>query len=562
MSEEQLFDVLRNLWTICWLWFLIPSGVFGILNSGTITTINLNKMEIEIRAFRLQQYETSGKFFGSKSWKVIYQAVDLNESALRKCVVIKWWDLINIDFEDKFSAVLGAVLVILPKDLNELSEKEYQTFLSIEQKFVSLRTELAVYFAPNSTELVSLLSSVSTNSIHLPSTTAFQQLINSIMADNYQITSTNSATTNLLTNSKIYNIIGQLNAQERGLPFIFIVAYYDTFGVVPGLTIGSDSNGSGVAVLLELLRIFNYLYSLPSHNARYNLVFVLSAGGKFSFQGSRSFIDDFNEKYSDEKIALAICLDSLGKRTNSNLNKSSINIHLSKLPSSTSLTNKFISNLQNFEGNKTINLLTKKINLAADRLAWEHEIYNIRRIHSLTISHFEKFDDPERNSMLDIPKNLDYSILEENAHLIANSLISFIFQLETVQCLNLKEKKCSLLLNKQININKKRLETWINLFASKPRPTNELLLKNVLINNLFQVVKKYSENALISEVIINDFVLYEINEDKLSGNIVKPAIFELLLAAGICVYLYVVYLLAFNAQKILEGSIYKIKKYL
>lgn len=58
----------------------------------------------------------------------MYQAVDINESALRKCVVIKWWDLIGVDFEDKFSAVLGAVLIILPKDVNELTKNEYQVF--------------------------------------------------------------------------------------------------------------------------------------------------------------------------------------------------------------------------------------------------------------------------------------------------------------------------------------------------------------------------------------------------------------------------------------------------
>jgi len=72
-------------------------------------------------------------------------------------------------------------------------------------------------------------------------------------------------------------------------------------------------------------------------------------------------------------------------------------IHLSKTPSTTSITSKFISTLQNFGINKKkINLVTKKINLGADKLVWEHEIYNIRRIHSLTLSNFEKFDDAER----------------------------------------------------------------------------------------------------------------------------------------------------------------------
>jgi len=63
---------------------------------------------------------------------------------------------------------------------------------------------LAVYFAPDSSDLQSLLSSISTNSGRSP--TAFQQLINSVVADNYQIGSTNPAVGNL-ANNKVYNVI-------------------------------------------------------------------------------------------------------------------------------------------------------------------------------------------------------------------------------------------------------------------------------------------------------------------------------------------------------------------
>ena len=71
MTEEQLFDALKNIWTILWIWFLMPSGIFAAISGGgTSTNFGNNKMDIEIRAYRLQQYEISGKVFGSKSWKV------------------------------------------------------------------------------------------------------------------------------------------------------------------------------------------------------------------------------------------------------------------------------------------------------------------------------------------------------------------------------------------------------------------------------------------------------------------------------------------------------------
>jgi hypothetical protein len=61
---------------------------------------------------------------------------------------------------------------------------------------------------------------------------------------------------------------------------------------------GADSNGSGVAVLLEILAILSKFYSDLSNRAKYNIVFVLSTAGKFNFQGSKQWIDDFQEKHS------------------------------------------------------------------------------------------------------------------------------------------------------------------------------------------------------------------------------------------------------------------------
>lgn len=49
---------------------------------------------------------------------------------------------------------------------------------------------------------------------------------------------------------------------------------------------GSDSNGSGVVALLEIARLFSRLYSSPKTRGRYNLLFGLTSGGPYNYNGT------------------------------------------------------------------------------------------------------------------------------------------------------------------------------------------------------------------------------------------------------------------------------------
>lgn len=147
-------------------------------------------------------------------------------------------------------------------------------------------------------------------------------------------------------------------------PTIVIVAHYDSQSVVPvssshrsipykpptlisyfiqELSYGADSNGSGVAVLLELARLFSKLYSKAKTQPRYNLVFLLPGGGKFSYLGSKKWIEEQTESAdpSDDtsvalqNVAFVMCLDSLAS-------SKGIFAHVSKPPKNGTVVARFL----------------------------------------------------------------------------------------------------------------------------------------------------------------------------------------------------------------------------
>ena len=104
-----------------------------------------------------------------------------------------------------------------------------------------------------------------------------------------------------------------MNGFDGQLPTIVVVAHYDSFGATSvrvkelgfqseiydaifsqDLSFGADSNGSGVAALIELARLFSLLTSQAGQNSspHYNVVFLLSGGGKINYLGSKKFLDD------------------------------------------------------------------------------------------------------------------------------------------------------------------------------------------------------------------------------------------------------------------------------
>nr|CEL67349.1 TPA: hypothetical protein BN1204_031500 [Neospora caninum Liverpool] len=114
--------------------------------------------------------------------------------------------------------------------------------------------------------------------------------------------------------------------QEDGpAPAVAIVAHYDAFAAAPHLALGAEGNGSGVAALIELARLFSRLYTgadqdgsptsanggaSPIEPGNYSLLFLLADAGGADFAGAAQWLAKTDPRVL-ESISYVLCLDDI-----------------------------------------------------------------------------------------------------------------------------------------------------------------------------------------------------------------------------------------------------------
>ncbi|UYV77021.1 hypothetical protein LAZ67_14002906 [Cordylochernes scorpioides] len=272
----------------------------------------------------------------------------------------------------------------------------------------------------------------------VPSLVCVADLVRSVVASGYQLV-VSSGQPSAMSDLQIPNIQGKLTGFgiEENLPTLAIVAHYDAFGLAPLVSYGADSNGSGVVALLELARLLSQLYTssrthpskvcgdnirkkhiaskiicykyheyiksrgqqfTPAVWSRVNVLFLLSGGGKFNFQGAKKWIEDNLDIAESSLLAdsvYTLCLDSLGAGDN-------LYLHVSKPPREGSPGHVFFQELQaaGSRHNVSVNMVHKKINLADESRVWEHERFSMRRLPAFTLSHLASHRAQSRRSSI------------------------------------------------------------------------------------------------------------------------------------------------------------------
>ncbi|KAH0625823.1 hypothetical protein JD844_034110 [Phrynosoma platyrhinos] len=493
----------------------------------------------EFTVYRMQQYELGGQPYGTRNAVLNTEARTVEADVLsRRCVMMRLMDFSYEQYQKALRQSAGAVVIILPQSMSSVPQDQ---FMEIEPEMLAMETIVPVYFAEEDDELLSIYEQTQAASASQGSASAAEVLLHTATANGFQMV-TSGAQSKAVSDWLITSVEGRLTGLGgEDLPTIVVVAHYDSFGVAPWLSHGADSNGSGVAVLLELARLFSRLYTYKRTHAGYNLLFFASGGGKFNYQGTKRWLED-NLDHTDssllqDNVAFVLCLDTLGRGK-------SLHLHVSKPPKEGTLQHAFLKELELVVASQfpevRFSMVHKKINLAEDMLAWEHERFAIRRLPSFTVSHLESHRDSLRNSIMDVRSRVDPKILTRNTRIIVEALTRVIY--------NLTEKGVPSnlqIFTEQMQIQQEQMEAVMDWLTSQPRAAQLIDRDSTFINTLEYYMSRYLKDVKQHHVKADkrdpEFVFYDQLKQIMNAYRVKPAIFDLLLALCIAAYLGVAY---------------------
>ncbi|CAJ1051532.1 nicalin-1 [Xyrichtys novacula] len=499
----------------------------------------------EFTAYRMQQYNLAQHMHGCRGAIVVAEARSADEPVLtRRCVIMKVTDFTAEKFIEAQRQNAAAVLVLLPKNISSVPHDTLQSFMVSESAVLLKETLMPVYVAPEDEQLLYMYEEVKQAAASRTSSMFIRVLRSMVTATAFQILVSNNVPIKAFTDNNIITLEGVLLGAGEDPPTIVITAHYDSFGLAPWLSYGADSNGSGVTILLELMRLFQKLYSSPSTRPPYHLMFSLTGGGKYNFLGTKRWIeenlDHAESSLLHDNVALVLCLDTLA-------NSDELYMHVSRPPKPDTPMYAFIQQLEEVVSSRfqwvKMAMIHKKINLVESTVAWEHERYSLRRIPSFTLSHLEDPKSALRGSMLDTMSQVDFRKLKRNGIIIAEALARYMY--------NLSDKgspKDMQLFKGQMDFHDGRMSHLMSVLTSVPRAT-QLLDKEpghmVLVNSLEHEFKHYLQqvyrHTFRQDKRDPDITFYDQMNQPIVMYRVKPAAFDLFLGGCIAAYLGIIY---------------------
>jgi len=520
---------------------------------------------------RLAHYEIGGNILGSKLAAVSMDARSAKASnLLRKVVVSRLHEMSVADFNELLLNGAGAVLFLLPPEGATITSEMRRMTLQMEEHLLTSEIEIPIYFAYENDQLAELVENLDrdTDGANGKKVSAAETLFNAIGSTGYQLVSGTSAVPKQQADPIMKGIEGILRAREEdeSQPTVAVVAHYDSMAAAPTLSYGVDSNGSGVVVLLELARLFSRFYKSSKTQPSANMVFLLASGGHFNYFGTKKWLEDHLDASSSSQllsdVKFTVCLDSLGNVDVSDTTGTSLNMHVSKPPKDDSHAGRFLSVLKGLaEAAKSANrslpvdnvqLVHKKINLAEERLAWEHERFSIRKVPAFTLSTANNYQSRVSTVM---DTSLDADLVSTNIKLISEALACALYDYDASACQgNMFDDS---------QVSRANVDRWSDYLARSPRFAGLLTSskanndpQNKVVSTMFEALKTYTHSVRVlnhkRDKREPEFNFYDLSQTTMSAHKVKPAVFDLLLSLVIGGYLAAIYGLVIKSNVIVN----------
>jgi len=541
-DTENLFDLLKIMPSTVCLLMAIPLFFMSapcVLGSH------------DFPVFRMQQYDLNGIKFGSRGAAINLEARALSsENLIRRCAVVRASELTIEHLQKAVSDGLSALLILIPVNYDKLNEEQQQQLQQLEMELLEAELPIPVYFAHETSNVKSLYEEIVLAINGDGASSALKAMTTVASANSFHFV-TDGGESKAINDFPIISLQGKLTGQglEDQLPTVAIVTHYDSYGVVPTLSHGVDSTGSGVVALLELARVFSKLFGKSRTQPKYNILFLLAGGGKFNYQGTKKWIEDNVESSEISLLAEAdyvLCIDAIGKGNG-------LNLHVSKPPKEGSQGHFLIEDLKlvasQLYPDSSFDVIHKKVNLADDLLAWEHERFSLRRLPAGTLSHLDRSSPQKRGSIFD--NKVDSDSLGRNIKILAEGLARHLFNLTGKGYSNRLE-----VFSDDLAIDYDHMNSWLEHLSSQPRSQQIISKDHSLLTGLEQYLGQYLKEVrrLTTRADKKDpeYIFYNVYHANMSVYSVKPALFDLFLAAGIAMYLGIVYLLIQNFHFFIE----------
>jgi len=324
----------------------------------------------------------------------------------------------------------------------------------------------------------------------------------------------------------------QLNVLESRLAgsgtdnkIVLITSRMDAFASSFALAKGANSAGSGTGVLLEIARMIKIIYGEDSNRPKVTVMFALMPADGFNFMSTKDWLDSFDKYHGENseidlrKIELAICLDGLAARTDGKLY-----VHVSLPPKEGTTSRRFLDALRaaGAENGVEVVLVHSRINRADERRYWQHEQFSFKKVPAMTVSSLPTSDLAIRNSMTDVFGRVSQKDFRNAVALIGDAVLSTIYESEAV--------------TGGLSLNFDAVNAWARQLSANPRSATNTTSR--LTNDVEKHLKHFTDpGAFEKRQVCDDLTLYSNDRAVMSTFLVRPALFDLYLAALVGCYL-------------------------